>query len=116
MDRADLIAEIEMLEDHRIVRLSGELDLLGSPRLTVLLADLARTATGGIVLDLSELEFIDSTGIATLLNTVRRLARSDRRMAIVVGSGPVRRALEIARLLDDLQASDNVAEALAKVE
>jgi anti-sigma B factor antagonist len=115
MERADLVLEIEKFESHRILSLSGELDLLGSPRLSVVLAELCRETDGGMVIDLTDLDFIDSTGIATLLNTLRRLTRQGRRMAIVVRPGPVRRALEIPRLLDDLRASASINEALAKV-
>jgi anti-sigma B factor antagonist len=116
MERAELVAEIEKFDEHHVVTLSGELDLLGAPRLSVLLGEVARAGTGGLVVDLSDLEFIDSTGIASLLNALRRLTRQGRRMATVVKPGAVFRALEIARLLDDLRASASLREALAKVD
>ena len=111
----DLVFQLETFGAHRIISLSGELDLLGAPRLSVALGEVVRESTGGVVLDLSELEFIDSTGIATLLNALRRLTRQGRRMAVVTGDGAVRRALEIARLMEDLRASASVADALAKI-
>ena len=116
MEHAELVAGIERFDAHHVVTLSGELDLLGAPRLSVLLSEVMRSGTGGLVVDLTDLEFIDSTGIATLLNALRRLTRQSRRMAIVVRPGPVRRALEIARLLDDLRASASLREALERVD
>jgi anti-sigma B factor antagonist len=58
--------------------LSGELDLANSETLA---GELGRAESGGagvIVLDLTELEFIDSTGIALLVATHHRLNGEDR--------------------------------------
>ena len=73
--------------DNRVIRVGGELDLSTVPSLEQELeAALGRTE-GGLVVDLSELEFIDSTGIAVLVRAMGdegehsriRLCRVDRR-------------------------------------
>jgi anti-anti-sigma factor len=54
----------------RTLALAGELDLANSASLA---ARLEEPVAGELVLDMSELEFIDSTGIALLVATHRRL-------------------------------------------
>jgi len=48
---------------------SGELDIQATPRLSTVLAMAATSPGGRLVLDLSEVTFIDSTGLALLLRT-----------------------------------------------
>jgi anti-anti-sigma factor len=51
------------------------------------------------VLDLSDTRFIDSAGISTLLNGLRRLTRQRRKMVVVCPPGPPRRVFEILGLI-----------------
>ena len=63
---------IRIIEEDsvRTLAIAGELDLANTPTLA---AQLDRGAAGELVLDMSELEFIDSTGIALLVATHHRL-------------------------------------------
>jgi anti-anti-sigma factor len=54
------------------------------------------------VLDLVETQFIDSAGLAILLNLRRRLERRGRQLRVLCGDGPVRRVIEMARLEEAL--------------
>ena len=93
-----------------VVVVTGELDVLTAPRLTMSLDDLIRRGQGNIVIDLSEAGFIDSLGLHTLLNLQRRLSHRSRSLAVVCGDGPIRRAIELARLEDALGVVASVAE------
>jgi anti-sigma B factor antagonist len=44
-----------------------------------------------VVLDLAEVEFIDSTGLSVLLNALRRVTRCDGRLALVCSNPTVLR-------------------------
>ena len=81
-----------------ILTVSGELDVLTAPRLSRPLDDVIRRQADDVVIDLSDAGFIDSLGLRTLLGAERRLARQSRSLAVVCGHGPVRRAIELARL------------------
>ena len=63
-----------------VVRLGGELDLTNTPELE---QALARTASQVVVLDLSELAFVDSAGMRAIDQAHRQLAESDRTLLIV---------------------------------
>lgn len=81
---------------------AGEVDVLTAPKLAATLVCLLHNAQGDVVVDLSETVFMDSAGLHVLLNARRRLTRQHRRLRVICGSGPVRRVIELARLLDTL--------------
>ena len=93
-----------------MVAVTGELDVLTARRLMPQLDDIVRRQKGDAVIDLSRAEFIDSFGLTVLLNTQRRLARQGRNLTVICGEGPVRRAIEFARLLEPLGVVPSLAE------
>jgi len=90
------------MREATVVTVTGELDLLTARKLTPQLDDIVRRRSGDAVIDLSQAEFVDSFGLTVLLSTQRRLARQGRTLTVVCGEGPVRRAIEFARLLEPL--------------
>jgi anti-anti-sigma factor len=95
---------------RRVLALSGELDLSNADRFS---DELARAEDGAsppsrIVLDLSELEFIDSTGIAILVAAHRRLNGDDVRLQLVRSrSAAVRRVFSLTGLDDSIPFVDS---------
>jgi anti-anti-sigma factor len=60
------------LEEHAldgvdVIAVTGELDLATAPRLSKRLNEAALNGTGGIIVDLSETAFIDSSGLHALM-------------------------------------------------
>jgi anti-anti-sigma factor len=81
----------------------GELDLVTAPLLARALHEAERSADERILLDLSDVSFMDSSGLATVLEAVQRGREADdRRLSIEPGQGPVVRLLTLADLLDEL--------------
>jgi anti-sigma B factor antagonist len=78
--------------------LRGELDLRTVPTLREHLADALARDEGAVVVDLTDVGFIDSTGLAALLNALRRLTRAGRRLLLACADGPVLRMLRLTRL------------------
>lgn len=95
------------LDDRVIVRCAGELDIDTAPMLRGCLERVALVGQHEIVLDLSELEFCDSTGIGVFVEWQRR-AR-DGGFALVLRSprAHLHRLLEFA-LLDRLVEGSTV--------
>lgn len=89
--------------DH--IRVRGELDILTAPRLAAHLDTILRQPRGDVVVDLREVDFIDSAGLHVLLNAQRRLIRRSRRLSVICGPGAVRHVIELARLVDTLRVS-----------
>ena len=76
-----------------------------APRLASRLDTILRAREGDVVVDLSETEFLDSAGLHVLLNARRRLTRRSRTLRVLCGPGPVRRVIELARLIETLNVS-----------
>jgi anti-sigma B factor antagonist len=84
------------LGDAPGVLVRGEIDINTSPALGEALERAILDAVGAFIVDLSDVEFIDSTGIHTLLRARDLLGREDRALAVVCPYGPVRRVFELS--------------------
>jgi anti-sigma B factor antagonist len=81
-----------------IVTVDGEIHVSTAPEFSGVLS---ATIAGGrtqVVLDLTGVMFIDSTGLSVLLNALRRTTREGGRMALVCTNPTVLRLFEITRL------------------
>jgi anti-anti-sigma factor len=77
-------AVVERHDGLRVVRLAGEVDLSNAPRLERDISDVASNDDAGLVLDLSETEYLDSAGIRMLFELAERLRGRRQMLALVV--------------------------------
>jgi anti-sigma B factor antagonist len=82
--------------DASVVVPTGELDLATAPALEEALGRAFDGDHARVVLDLRELEFIDSSGLRTLLTARRRSEDSGAQFSLVAGHRGLERTLEIA--------------------
>jgi anti-sigma B factor antagonist len=80
------------------VRVAGELDIATGPRLHDAVENLRACGWSAIALDLGELTFIDSTGLALLLALCRVPAVHRGEVAIAVSCPALERLLTISKL------------------
>jgi anti-sigma B factor antagonist len=85
------------------VAVRGELELATAPQLTAVLDHAIRHTTGPFAIDLSQVGFLDSTGIACMMRARALLGRDDRELAVICPPGSARRALELTGV-DELVA------------
>ncbi len=98
-----------------VVRLGGELDLYNADQVRSALADACAKAPERVVVDLGEVEFIDSTALGILIETRTKLDNRSGFMLAAPGL-ETRRALQISGLDKLFTVHDTVPEALvAKV-
>jgi anti-sigma B factor antagonist len=77
-----------------VVSLAGELDLSTIPRMEVpLLGELSHRA---VIVDLSALSFIDSSGIAVLIKAFRAAEGNGRMHTVIASGSQVERVLRLA--------------------
>ncbi len=81
----------------------GEIDVASAPRLIAALNDAVTQATRSVVIDLTSVGFMDSTGLALLINAHRRLTRQRKGFAVVCPAGPLWRVFELTDMLDTLR-------------
>ena len=101
----ELAIRLESEPDTTIVSLYGELDLTSAQTLETTLVGLGRDG-GSIIVDLSGLEFIDSTGLAVLLRAVTRSRQDSDHLALLRGREQVQRVLQVTGLEDQLPFLD----------
>lgn len=87
---------------HPCVALHGELDLATAPDLEAVLGPLIQQGPLELVLDCSELSFIDSSGIAALISAQTRLEDQKRRLIIRSPRPTVLNVLKLTDLIDFL--------------
>jgi anti-sigma B factor antagonist len=78
------------------VAVRGEVEIVTTPRLTAAIDERIRHSAGPFVLDLCDVEFLDSSGIACLVRAIAMLGRDDRPLAVVCPDGPVRRVITLS--------------------
>lgn len=94
-------------DEAAVLALSGELDIASAPDFERALADLdGSEATSRLVLDLSELTFMDSTGLRALLLARQRAVESDRELILRPGPRQVQRVFELSGTLDRFRFED----------
>lgn len=81
-----------------VVFVRGEIHLSTAPRLWERLSSVIESGKTMLVLDLSAVEFIDSTGLSVLLNGLRAVHQRDGRMALVCTNPTVLRLFQITSL------------------
>jgi anti-anti-sigma factor len=89
------------------VAIRGEIDIAAVPELEHALDVAILESTGAFVLDLSGVEFLDSTGLRLVLRWRALLAREERALAIVCPPGPVRKLFDVAGIADLLFLYDS---------
>jgi anti-sigma B factor antagonist len=83
-----------------LLLVEGEIDISTSPRMISALNRAVQEALESVVVDISAVGFMDSTGLALLINAHRRLKRRQKGFAVVCPAGPLRRVFEITDLVD----------------
>jgi anti-anti-sigma factor len=86
----DLIAVVSLAED---------IDVSNAERIGVTLASSVRNEQWGLVVDLSQLSYLDSSGIRLLFDLKRRLERCRQELwAVVPGGSPILRVMELTQV------------------
>ncbi|MDQ5833151.1 MAG: STAS domain-containing protein [Actinomycetota bacterium] len=91
------------------VGLVGELDLSTVGKVQEELRRIEEPAPPTVVIDLSRLTFLDSTGLRCIVTADERARDAGRRLVIVRGPDPVQRVFAITRLEERLEMVDDAA-------
>lgn len=109
--RAVTILEFETSErdDQVLVVLRGELDLSTADKVDRELRRVEEIDPPVVVLDLSGLTFLDSTGLRLIVTADQRARQADRRLAVVKGPATVQRVFSITKLDERLDMVDDAS-------
>ena len=109
--REDPVSEIARTNGSTVVRLAGELDLYNAHVVREALIDAAAEGPARLVVDLSDVKFIDSTALGVLIEARTRM--SNRRAFLLASPGlETRRALQVSGLDRHFSVHESLDEAL----
>lgn len=98
----------------RKISVAGELDLDTAPGLEAELGAARAAADASVLIDLTDCEFIDSSGLALIIQTWRELEHSDGvSLALCCATDQVERLLRIAGAYEAISIFDSVDDGVA---
>jgi len=100
---------------HRILALKGEIDFHRVQNITAKLSDAINERPEKLVLDLANLRYIDSSGLAALIEALRKVRAYGGMLYLVGMRDDVRTIFEISRLDQVFPIFPDAAEAIASV-
>jgi anti-sigma B factor antagonist len=95
-----------------VIRLGGELDLYNSGEIRQTLMSAIDSGAERIVVDMSEVEFVDSTALGVLIEARSKIGHG--RLLLAAPQAETRRTLQVSGLDRHLPVHDSVDEALAE--
>jgi anti-sigma B factor antagonist len=98
MNQRPFDATEEVVRNASVITILGELDIATSPKVRELLSEAARDGDRPLVIDLTGCEFVDSTGLATLLHGAKPAQNGESNVALVCTGGEVRKLLELTAI------------------
>ena len=98
MNQKPFEATEEVVRGAWVITITGELDIATSPKVRELLSDAARDQDKPLVIDLTTCDFVDSTGLATLLHGAKPAQNGESNVALVCVGGEVRKLLELTAI------------------
>jgi anti-sigma B factor antagonist len=95
---------------HAVVRLKGELDIATVDQLSQHLNKARQVSGEHVILDLTDLEFMDSQGLSVIVGLHKAVNAAAGSLALVAPRPMVRRTLEITGLVRRLDVFDSIEE------
>lgn len=110
---SELTVQSRIVDGIPVVSATGELDLGTLSRLEDALVAAEEEPSAAVVLDLTNLSFIDSSGLRVLIQSAGRLHELDKDLHVACGPGPVRRIIELTTVASRLAMHGELSAAVA---
>ncbi len=101
---------------HYVIAVRGEIDLFTAPELKKVLTDAIEGGELRLVIDLSEVSFLDSTALGVLIGAVKRLRSRGGALALVNTDASIAKTFEITGLDQIFTILPTREEALAALD
>ncbi len=94
----DLGLDVIEQNGYTVLSVKGEVDVYTAPRLRERLVELVSEGARKIVVDLEQVEFLDSTGLGVLVGGLKRLRSNDGDLSLVCTQTRILKVFEITGL------------------
>ncbi len=99
--------------DHTVLEVGGEVDVYTAPKLREKLVELVGEGHYRIIVDMTKVEFLDSTGLGVLVGGLKRVRSHDGTLALVCNQERILKIFRITGLTKVFPIYDSLDEALA---
>lgn len=110
----DLRLEVSEQDGWSVMQVGGEIDVATAPRLRERLIKLVNEERFRIVVDLEDVDFIDSTGLGVLIGARKRVRTHDGDVKLVCTEPRIVKVFEITGLDQVFQIHSSVSDAVAR--
>ncbi|HTZ43774.1 MAG TPA: STAS domain-containing protein [Jatrophihabitans sp.] len=109
----DLIVNEHGVDEHEIVEVRGEVDVHSAPQLRDRLVEVIDAGRPSVIVDLSALQFIDSTGLGALVASLNHAKQADARFQLVCRTDRLLKVFRITGLHEVFEIHPTVEQAIA---
>ena len=96
----------KLAADRAVLTLEGELDLASAPELERELQEVAGAKPEHVVIDLTGLNFMDSSGLALMYRALQSARANGQQLSLRRGPAQVHRLFELTRMVDEFTFDD----------
>ena len=102
--------------DRTIVQVGGEIDVYTAPKLREQLVDLVNAGQYHLVVDMENVEFLDSTGLGVLVGGLKRVRAHEGSLRLVCTQERILKIFRITGLTKVFPIHESVADAVAATD
>jgi anti-sigma B factor antagonist len=106
------LATIGPIGDCAVLQVTGEVDLSTAPMLREQIRELAAKGIAHLIADLSQVDFLDSTGLGALVGGFKRLREADGSLALVIKTPRILRIFQMTGLTKALATQRSAQDAI----
>jgi anti-sigma B factor antagonist len=111
-ERPQAVRDIRFTDGAAVVKLAGEVDMSHSPGVHQALVEVLEKRPGRLVIDLTEVSYMDSSGVGILVDALRRVRVSGGKLVLVAVAPRVLSVLQITKLDQFFEMHPTLQEAL----
>lgn len=103
--------------DVPVIDLEGEVDVYTAPQLKQQMINLLESGAKEMVVDLTKVDYLDSTALGVLIGGLKRMRERDGNMVLVCPSPRIRRVFEITgldKIFDIYNTEEDAKEVMGK--
>lgn len=104
---ADLVIETRTIDGTPVLDLSGEVDSYNSPKLRERMVALIDQGSAHLVINMGEVDYIDSTGLGTLVGGLKRATEKGGTIRIICPNEQIYKVFHITGLVKVFPIFDN---------
>ena len=102
----NLNIETQKHDEYYEIKVGGELDVYTVPELEQVLTPIKQEGTHDVYVNLTNVSYMDSTGLGLFVGTLKALNQNDKELYIIGASERISRLFEITGLSDLMQVNE----------